>query len=84
MMKPGLTARVEKSAIPVLPIFPLLQKAGNIPEHDMYNTFNMGVGMVLALPTNEAEKALELLAKAGETAAVIGKVVAGGFGVEVL
>ena len=84
MLPEGCAASIDGKALPQLPIFQLIQEKGKISDHDMYNTFNMGVGMVLALPTNEAEKALELLAKAGETAAVIGKVVAGGFGVEVL
>ncbi len=84
MLPEGCAASIDGKALPQLPIFRLIQEKGKISDHDMYNTFNMGVGMVLALPANEAEKALELLAKAGETAAVIGKVVAGGFGVEVL
>ena len=84
MLPEGCAASIDGKALPQLPIFQLIQEKGKISDHDMYNTFNMGVGMVLALPTNEAEKALELLTKAGETAAVIGKVVAGGFGVEVL
>ena len=84
MLPEGCAASIDGKALPQLPIFQLIQEKGKISDHDMYNTFNMGVGMVLALPANEAEKALELLAKAGETVAVIGKVVAGGFGVEVL
>ena len=58
------------SAIPRQPIFDLIQKRGEITDHDMYNTFNMGLGMVLAVPPEQAEKALELLAAAGEPDAV--------------
>ena len=81
MMKPGLTARVEKSAIPVLPIFPLLQKAGNIPEHDMYNTFNLGVGLCMAVSAETAQAALSAIESAGEKAVVIGEVTEGEEGV---
>ena len=49
MMKEGLTARIQKGSFPVPPIFDLIAKRGNIPERDMYNTFNMGVGLVIAL-----------------------------------
>lgn len=81
MMKPGLTAKVEKNAIPVLPIFPLLQKTGNISEHDMYNTFNMGVGLCMAVSKETAQKALDALRAAGEKAMVIGQVTEGDEGV---
>ena len=75
MLPEGLGARIAPSAIPRQPIFDLIQKRGNISDHDMYNTFNMGLGMVLAVPPAEAEKALSLLAAAGETDAVcIGRV----------
>lgn len=81
MMKPGLTAKVEKAAVPVLPIFSLLQKEGKIPEHDMYNTFNMGVGLCMAVSKETAGAALNALAAAGEKAAIIGEVVEGEEGV---
>ena len=77
----GLTAKIDKSAVKVLPIFDLIAKTGNIPERDMYNTYNMGVGMSIVVPANEAETALEILRANGEDAYVIGEIVAGDDGV---
>ena len=71
----GYGAEIEKSAIRVLPIFDLLQKTGNIPERDMYNTYNMGVGMSIVVAKEDAEKALEILKANGEDAYIIGKIV---------
>ncbi len=71
----GLTAKVNKSAVKVLPIFDLIQKTGNIPERDMYNTYNMGVGMSIVVPASEAHKAIEILKANGEDAYVIGEIV---------
>ena len=73
MMTGGLTARIDLKTFPRLPIFDLIQKKGGIPERDMYNTFNMGIG-----------KALELLQAAGERAYRIGEVVSGDAGVELV
>ena len=84
MMTEGLTARIDLKTFPRLPIFDLIQKKGGIPERDMYNTFNMGIGMILAVPAEEAAKALELLEGAGEQAYAIGTVVAGDAGVELV
>ena len=84
MMTDGLTARIELSSFPRLPIFDLIQKKGGIPERDMYNTFNMGIGMILAVPTGEVAQALELLQAAGEQAYQIGSVVRGDAGVELV
>ena len=81
MMTDGLTAQIHLDSFPRLPIFDLIQKTGNIPERDMYNTFNMGIGMVLALPADQAQQALEILSAAGETAYQIGEVIAGEDGV---
>ncbi|WP_085833051.1 phosphoribosylformylglycinamidine cyclo-ligase [Clostridium merdae] len=81
MMKEGMTAKIEKAALPSLPIFHLLQSVGNIPEHDMYNTFNMGVGMCIVVSREEADKAAALLREAGETVYVIGQVEQGTEGV---
>ncbi|MCI9331910.1 MAG: phosphoribosylformylglycinamidine cyclo-ligase [Oscillibacter sp.] len=66
MLPKGLGARILPNVIPRQPIFDLIQKRGEISDHDMYNTFNMGLGMVLAVPLEQTEKALELLAAAGE------------------
>ncbi|MEG2137092.1 MAG: phosphoribosylformylglycinamidine cyclo-ligase [Oscillospiraceae bacterium] len=81
MMTEGLTAQIQCSAFPVLPIFDVIAKAGNIPERDMYNTFNMGVGMVIAIPKEQVGDAMEVLVQAGERAYVIGTVVKGDEGV---
>ena len=71
----GLSAKVDKSAVKVLSIFDLIQKTGNIPERDMYNTYNMGVGMSIVVPANEVDTALEILKANGEDAYVIGEIV---------
>ena len=84
MMTDGLTARIQLSSFPKLPIFQLIQDKGNIPQRDMYNTFNMGIGMILALPAGQAQQALSVLADAGESAYAIGEVVAGADGVELV
>ncbi|MEE1061944.1 MAG: phosphoribosylformylglycinamidine cyclo-ligase [Ruminococcus sp.] len=81
MLKDGLSARIDKSAVPVLPIFELLQKVGNISEHDMYNTFNMGVGMMVAVDKADVDKTLEVLKANGEDAVVLGEVFEGEDGV---
>ena len=81
MLTDGLTAKIKKDNIPVLPIFNLMQRVGNIPEHDMYNTFNMGVGMITAVAKEDAEKALEVLKANGEDAVILGEVIEGTDGV---
>ncbi len=77
MLKDGMSAQIVKSAVPVLPIFNIIQREGNISEHDMFNTFNMGVGMVIAVGKDDADKALNVLENAGEKAFVLGEVVSG-------
>ena len=84
MMTEGLTAQIKLDSFPRLPIFQLIMDKGNIPERDMYNTFNMGIGMILAVPAAEADKAMAALAEAGEKAYVIGQVVKGSDGVELV
>lgn len=81
MLKDGLSAKIKKDSIPVLPIFDVIQRVGNIPEHDMYNTFNMGIGMALAVDKNDVDKTLSILKANGENAVVLGKVVKGDKGV---
>lgn len=71
----GLCAKIDKSAVRVLPIFGLIAKTGNIPERDMFNTFNMGVGMSVVVPAEQAQEALDILNAHGETAYVIGSIV---------
>ena len=77
----GLTARIDKSKVKVLPIFDLIMSEGNIPERDMYNTYNMGVGMSVIVPAAEVDRALEILTANGEDAYVIGEIVKGDDGV---
>ena len=82
MLPKGLEAHFHAAMLPRLPIFELIAKRGNVSEHDMYNTFNMGLGMVLAVPAEQAGRALELLHAAGEPdAAVVGGVHPGSGGV---
>ena len=71
----GLCAKIDKSAVKILPIFQLIAETGNIPERDMFNTFNMGVGMSVIVPAAQADKALEILTAQGEDAYVIGSIV---------
>ena len=77
----GLTAKITKSAVKVLPIFKMIERVGNVPERDMYNTFNMGVGMSIVVPADQVETALEILRGAGEDAYVIGEIIKGDDGV---
>ena len=71
----GLTAKIEKAAIKTPPIFSMLQRMGNIPEHDMFNTYNMGVGMTVIVAREDADKALAALQSQGCAAYVIGEIV---------
>lgn len=73
----GFGAKIDKDAVKILPIFKLIQKEGNISEHDMFNTFNMGVGMSIVVSKEEADKALEILKANGEDAYIIGEIVEG-------
>ena len=73
----GLCAKIDKSAVKVLPIFDVIAKWGNIPERDMYNTYNMGVGMSIVVAKEDAEKAIEVLKANGEDAYIIGEIIAG-------
>ena len=77
----GLSAKIEKAAVKVLPIFDLIAKWGNIPERDMFNTYNMGVGMSIVVPATEVQTALEVLKANGEDAYVIGEIIEGDDGV---
>ncbi len=77
----GLSAKITKSSVKVLPIFDLIEKTGNIPERDMYNTYNMGVGMSVVVPADEVDTALEILRANGEDAYVIGEIIKGNEGV---
>ena len=82
MLPEGVCAQISMSSIPVPPIFTMIQEKGNIPERDMYNTFNMGVGLVMAVAKEDAGEVMELLVRSGERPYLIGKCVAGEKGVE--
>ena len=77
MLKEGVALKIDKNSYEVPPIFKLIAERGNIPERDMYNTFNMGIGMAIIVPENEVEKSLKILKEAGEEAYLIGEVVEG-------
>ncbi|MEA4814738.1 MAG: phosphoribosylformylglycinamidine cyclo-ligase [Oscillospiraceae bacterium] len=83
MMKPGLTALIDAAAAPVPSIFDLIAKEGDIPARDMYNTFNMGIGMVAAIGKNDVGRAMDMLARCGQKAYIIGCVQNGSDGVVV-
>ncbi len=80
-LKDGLSAKIAKSDVRVLPIFNLIQQVGKIPERDMYNTFNMGVGMVVCVAREDADKSLEILRQNGEDAYILGELVESSEGV---
>lgn len=82
MLPEGTKAVIEKAKVPVLPIFTLMQKVGNIPERDMFNTFNMGTGLVIAVASDQADEAVRVLTAAGESAVILGEVQAGETDVE--
>ena len=71
----GLCAKIQKAAVPVLPIFKLIAARGEISEHDMFNTFNMGIGMTVIVAKEDAERACAVLADAGETPYMLGEIV---------
>ena len=77
MLPEGVRAVVKKDSYPIPPIFGLIQKKGGIDEKTMYNTYNMGLGMVLAVPADQADRAVEVLKAAGEQAWVVGDVESG-------
>lgn len=77
----GISAKIEKSVLRTPPIFPLLQKTGNIPERDMFNTYNMGVGMAVVVNAEDADRALDILKSSGISAYVMGETAASDAGV---
>ena len=81
MLKDGTRAVIEKNSYPVLPIFDLLAKTGDIEEKMMYNTFNMGLGMILAVNKADVDCTLEAIKAAGEEAYVVGYIEKGEKGV---
>lgn len=83
MLNDNTLAVIEKDKCFKLPIFDLIQKTGNIPEHDMYNTFNMGTGLMIAVDADKADEAVRILNANGEQATVIGEIKDGEKGVEI-
>ena len=81
MLKEGTHAVVEKDSYPVLPIFKLLAQKGNIDEQMMYNTYNMGLGMLLAVDSADVDKTMEAIKAAGDTPYVVGRIESGEKGV---
>lgn len=81
MLPDGITASIEKAAIPTPAIFELIAQKGNIPERDMYNTFNMGVGMIMAVSAADMERVLKILTQTGYNAFKIGTTIESGEGV---
>ena len=73
----GLCAKIERKAVRVLPIFDMIAREGNVPERDMFNTYNMGVGMSVIVPAADADKAIRILRENGEDAYLIGEVAEG-------
>ena len=84
MLPDGLTAVIHKGTWDILPVFDMMQEKSGIAERDMYNTFNMGIGMIVAVDKEKAEKALDCLNAEGETAYIIGELKAGEKGVEIV
>lgn len=84
MLNDNTLAVIEKDKCFKLPIFDLIQKAGGISEHDMYNTFNMGNGLIIAVDSDKADEAVRILEASGEKAAVVGEIKDGEKGVELV
>ncbi len=83
MLPDNCDAVISKSSFPVLPIFKLIQSKGQISERDMFNTFNMGIGLIFAIDSSDAEKAVNILNKIGEKAYIIGSIEKGEKGVRI-
>ena len=77
ILKDGQGVEVKEGSWEILPVFRFLEKYGNIPHREMFNIFNMGIGMVLAVDEKDADKVIEILSRNGEKASVIGKIVEG-------
>ena len=81
MLKEGTRAVIEKDSYPIPPIFTLMAKKGNIEEQMMYNTYNMGIGMIVAVDPADVDKTMEAMRAAGDTPYVVGKITEGEKGV---
>lgn len=83
MLKEGTRAKIEKNSFEVLPIFRMIQDLGHVSEQDMFNTYNMGIGLMFAVPADQADKAIAAVKNAGEEASVVGEIICGEKGVEI-
>lgn len=84
MLPDNLRAKIKKGTWDILPVFDMMQEKADLTERDMYNTFNMGIGMIVAVPTEKADEALACLLASGEKAYIIGELVDGENGVDIL
>ncbi|MCM1263598.1 MAG: phosphoribosylformylglycinamidine cyclo-ligase [Butyrivibrio sp.] len=84
MLPEGVNVQVKKDSYPIPPIFKLLQKTGGLEEQMMYNTYNMGLGMVLAIDSADMDKAMDAVRMAGETPYAVGSIIAGEKGVTII
>ena len=82
MLPEGRRAVIEKSSYPIPPIFSMLAREGNVEEQVMYNTYNMGLGMVVALDPADVDKAVQAMREAGDTPYVVGRIADGEKGVD--
>ncbi|MBS6832348.1 MAG: phosphoribosylformylglycinamidine cyclo-ligase [Clostridiales bacterium] len=83
MLKDGTRAKINKNSVDVLPIFNMIQKLGDVSEHDMFNTYNMGIGLMLAVSRDSADAAIAAIEKCGESARVVGEITDGEKGVDI-
>lgn len=83
MLKDGTRAKINKNSVDVLPIFNMIQKLGDVSEHDMFNTYNMGIGLMLAVNRDSADAAIVAIEKCGESACVVGEITDGEKGVDI-
>lgn len=83
MLKDGTRAKINKNSVDVLPIFNMIQKLGDVSEHDMFNTYNMGIGLMLAVSRDSADAAMAAIEKCGESACVVGEITDGEKGVDI-
>ena len=83
MLNDGTRAKINKNSVDVLPIFNMIQKLGDVSEHDMFNTYNMGIGLMLAVSRDSADAAIAAIEKCGESACVVGEITDGEKGVDI-
>lgn len=84
VLKEGQSVEIKEGTWTILPVFRFLEEKGNIPHREMFNIFNMGIGMIVVIPENEAEKAQRILTSYGEESKIIGKIIKGNGKVEIV